>query len=141
MTGLELFKAPGTTAGEIADIISEHYPPVCPAECDRLACRECWFSWLTTGEPPKAKGPSDKQTAPGEDGMHPNLKGFLHTEGKKYKVTHLGVKLLGAYYSNQELMAHLGEMIYVDNSEKGYEAVTQNGVSLGSLSPRRREGQ
>lgn len=73
MTGLELLKAPGTTAGEIADIISGHCPPVVPAECDRLSCRECWLSWLTTGEPPKATGPSDKQTAPGEEGMHPNL--------------------------------------------------------------------
>ena len=73
MTGLELLKAPNTTAGEIADIISEHCPPVCPAECDRLACRECWFSWLTTGEPPKAAGPSDRQTAPDEEGLHPNL--------------------------------------------------------------------
>lgn len=76
MTGLELLKAPGTTAGEIADIISEHCPPVVPANCDRLSCRECWLAWLTTGEPPKAKGPSDKQTAPGEDGMHPNLTEF-----------------------------------------------------------------
>lgn len=73
MTGLELLKAPETTAGEIADIISAHCPPVAPTECDRLSCRECWLSWLTTGEPPKAKGPSDKQTAPGEEGMHPNL--------------------------------------------------------------------
>lgn len=53
MTGLELLKAPGTTAGEIADIISEHCPPVVPTECDRLSCRECWLAWLTTGEPPK----------------------------------------------------------------------------------------
>ena len=71
MTGLELLKAPETTAGEIADIISEHCPPVVPTECDRLSCRECWLSWLTTGEPPKAKGPSDKQTAPGEDAPQP----------------------------------------------------------------------
>lgn len=73
MTGLELLKAPGTTAGEIADIIAEHCPPVVPANCDRLSCRECWLAWLTTGEAPKEKEPSDKQTAPGEEGMHPNL--------------------------------------------------------------------
>lgn len=53
MTGLELLKAPGTTAGEIADIIAEHCPPVVPTECDRLSCRECWLAWLTTGEPPR----------------------------------------------------------------------------------------
>ena len=76
MTGLELLKASGTTAGEIADIISEHCPPVVPTVCDRFSCRECWLSWLTTGEPPKAPGPSDEQTAPGEEGMHPNLKEF-----------------------------------------------------------------
>lgn len=73
MTGLELLKAPGTTAEEVADIVSEHCPPVVPTECDRLACRECWLSWLATGEPPKEAGPSGKQTAPDEEGMHPNL--------------------------------------------------------------------
>ena len=73
MTGLELLKAPGTTAEEVVDIIAEHCPPVVPTKCDRLSCRECWLTWLTTGEPPKAEGPSDKQTAPGEEGMHPNL--------------------------------------------------------------------
>lgn len=85
MTGLELLKAPDTTAGEIADIISEHCPPVCPAECDRLACRECWFSWLTTGEPPKAKGPSGKQTAPDEEGLHPNLVEMYAREQRRAK--------------------------------------------------------
>ena len=66
MTGLELLKAPGTTAEQITDIIAEHCPPVVPTECDRLSCRRCWLSWLTTGEPPKAEGPSDKQTTPVE---------------------------------------------------------------------------
>lgn len=170
MTGLELLKVPGTTAGEIADIISEHCPPIVPANCDRLSCRECWLSWLTTGEPLEAAGPSDrripeeenvlstlykhwekrriekagpsdKQTAPDEEGLHPNLKCFFHTEGKEYKITHLGVKILGTYYSNQELMAHLGEVIFVRNGEKGYEAITQCGVSLGLLTHHRREDQ
>lgn len=63
MTGLELIKAPTTTAGEIADIISEHCPPVVPTDCDHLSCRECWLAWLVSGEPPKEKGPSDEQTA------------------------------------------------------------------------------
>lgn len=82
MTGLELLKAPGTTAEEVADIISEHCPPVVPTECDRLACRECWLSRLATGEPPKEAGPSGKQTAPGEEGMHPNL---VEMYGKAYR--------------------------------------------------------
>lgn len=73
MTGLEIIKSPTATAGEIADIISEHCPPVVPEDCDRLACRTCWLSWLTTGEPPKEKGPSDERTTPGEEGLHPNL--------------------------------------------------------------------
>lgn len=65
MTGLEFIKAPGTTAGEIADIVSRPCPPVVPHDCDRFSCRECWLAWLTTGEPPTEKGPSDEQTAPG----------------------------------------------------------------------------
>ena len=73
MTGLEIIKAPGTTAEQIPDIIAEHCPPVTPEHCDKLSCRECWLAWLTTGEPPKEKGPSDKQTAPDEEGLHPNL--------------------------------------------------------------------
>lgn len=80
MTGLEIIKAPTATAEEIAGIISEHCPPVVPGDCDRLSCRECWLSWLTTGEPPKEKGPSDEQTAPGEEGMHPNLAEHLRRE-------------------------------------------------------------
>lgn len=54
-------------ADEIADIVSAQCPPVVPENCDAFSCRECWLAWLTTGEPPKEKGPSDKQTAPGRD--------------------------------------------------------------------------
>lgn len=73
MTGLEIIRAPGTTAEQIVDIIAEHCPPVTPEHCDKLSCRECWLAWLATGEPPKEKGPSDKQTTPDEEGLHPNL--------------------------------------------------------------------
>ena len=73
MTGMEIIRAPGTTAEQIADIIAEHCPPITPEHCDKLSCRECWLAWLATGEPPKEKGPSDKQTAPDEEGLHPNL--------------------------------------------------------------------
>lgn len=73
MTGLEFLRAPDTTAEQIADIVPEHCPPVTPEHCDKLSCRECWLAWLATGEPPKEKGPSDKQTAPDEEGLHPNL--------------------------------------------------------------------
>ena len=66
MTGLEIIKATTATAGKPC-------PPVIPETCDRLSCRECWLAWLVTGEPPKEKGPSDEQTAPDEEGLHPNL--------------------------------------------------------------------
>ncbi len=67
MNGLDLFRSPKTAADEIADIVSAQCPPVVPENCDAFSCRECWLAWLTTGEPPKEKGPSDKQTAPGRD--------------------------------------------------------------------------
>lgn len=71
MTGLEFIKAPGTTAGEIADIISQPCPPIVPAECDRLSCRECWLAWLTTGEPPKEKGRPMNRRPPTRKGSTP----------------------------------------------------------------------
>ncbi|WP_208319531.1 hypothetical protein [Intestinimonas butyriciproducens] len=80
MTGLELLRAANTTADKIADIVSEHCPPVVPNDCDRLSCRACWLAWLTTGAPPKEKGPSDKRTTPGEEGLHPNLAEYLRRE-------------------------------------------------------------
>lgn len=62
MTGLELLKAPETTASEIADIISAPCPPTIPAHCDGVSCRECWLTWLT-GEPIKEKEPPDNPDA------------------------------------------------------------------------------
>lgn len=35
MTGLEIIRAPGTTAEQIADIVSEHCPPVTLEHCDK----------------------------------------------------------------------------------------------------------
>lgn len=46
MTGLEIIRAPGTTAEQIADIIAEHCPPITPEHCDKLSCRECWLAWI-----------------------------------------------------------------------------------------------
>lgn len=86
MTGLEIIRAPGTTAEQIVDIIAEHCPPVTPEHCDKLSCRECWLAWLATGEPPKEKGPSDKQTAPDEEGLHPNLVEYLRQQRKETKL-------------------------------------------------------
>lgn len=73
MTGIEIIKAADTTVEQIADIIAEHCPPVTLEHCDKLSCRACWLAWLTSGEAAKETGPSDKQTAPDEEGLHPNL--------------------------------------------------------------------
>ena len=95
MTGLEIIRAPGTTAGEIADIIAEHCPPVTPEHCDKLSCRECWQAWLTTGEPPKEKGPSDERTTPDEEGLHPNLVEMYAKAHRRIRRT--SVEMLRAY--------------------------------------------
>lgn len=80
MIGLEILRNPDTTAEQIVDIIVEHCPPVVPEHCDRLSCRACWEAWLTTGKPPKEKGPSDKQTALDEEGLCPNLAEYFHKQ-------------------------------------------------------------
>lgn len=95
MTGMEIIRAPGTTAEQIVDIIAEHCPPVTPEHCDKLSCRECWLAWLTTGEPPKEKGPSDKQTAPDEEGLHPNLVEMYAKAHRRIRRT--SVEMLRAY--------------------------------------------
>ena len=64
MTGLEIIKAPGTTAEQIADIIAEHCPPVAPEKCDHISCRECWLAWLTTGSPPQKTESPEQPVAP-----------------------------------------------------------------------------
>lgn len=64
MTGLEFLKDPGTTAGEIADVVTEHCPPVVPENCDRISCRECWLAWLTTGKPPLKVETPEQLVAP-----------------------------------------------------------------------------
>lgn len=95
MTGMEIIRAPGTTAEQIVDIIAEHCPPITPEHCDKLSCRECWLAWLTTGEPPKEKGPSDKQTAPDEEGLHPNLVEMYAKAHRRIRRT--SVEMLRAY--------------------------------------------
>lgn len=87
MTGLEFLRASATTPEEIADIIAEQCPPAVPTECDRFSCRMCWISWLTTNETPKEKGPSDKQTAPDEEGLHPNLVEMYAKAHRKAQLT------------------------------------------------------
>ena len=87
MTGLEIFRDSGTTAGEIADIVSNPCPPVVPEVCDKFSCRECWQAWLETGRPPKEKGPSAEQTTPHEEGLHPNLAEQIRQQKKVWCMT------------------------------------------------------
>ena len=56
-TGLEILKAPGTTAGESAAILSKGHPPFGEGEvrCDLVDCKDCWLAWLTTGKVPIPK--------------------------------------------------------------------------------------
>ena len=56
-TGLQILKAPGTTAGEIAAILAKGHPPFKQGEvkCDLVSCEECWLAWLTTGKVPVPK--------------------------------------------------------------------------------------
>lgn len=103
MTGLELLRAADTTADEIVDIVTEHCPPVTPDTCDRLSCRTCWLAWLTTGEPPKEKGPSDERTAPGEEGLHPNLAEYLRREKR---VQRIDKAILNRYMKNEPASPH-----------------------------------
>lgn len=63
MTGLEFLKAPDTTAGEIADIISQPCPPIVPAHCDNISCRDCWLAWLTTGKPAHEENEPEAENA------------------------------------------------------------------------------
>lgn len=82
MTGLELLKAPGTTAGEIADIISKSCPPEIPVDCDDIFCRDCWLAWLTgSGLPEKTEPPTEQATP---------LCGGCPLQGRKRELIKLG---------------------------------------------------
>jgi len=83
MTGLETLRNPAATAEQIADIVSQACPPITPKECDRVGCRECWLAWLATGELSQEKGPSDKQTTPDEEGLHPNLNPYFEMRARR----------------------------------------------------------
>ena len=55
--GLEILKAPDSTAGEIARILGNGHPPFAAGSavpCDYVTCEACWLAWLTTGKPPAA---------------------------------------------------------------------------------------
>lgn len=96
MTGLELLKKTSTTAGEIADIVSQPCPPMTPVECDKISCRECWLAWLTTGEAAKENEPSDGQTALEEEGLHPNLKEHLRKQRRLWQDAQIMLNHLAA---------------------------------------------
>lgn len=92
MTGLELLKAPETTAGEIADIISRQCPPEIPISCDGVKCRDCWLAWLAGVETAEETEPPSNQAAPCEG---------CPLQGKKREVIQLGglLKEIDTYLS------------------------------------------
>ena len=96
MTGLEIIRAPGTTVEQIADIIAEHCPSVTPDDGEKHSGGVWWRAWLATGEPPKEKGPSDKQTAPDEEGLHPDLVEHFR---RQRRVTEMFLKGLATRFS------------------------------------------
>lgn len=129
MTGLEIIKAPGATAGEIADIISNPCPPTIPEACDRLACRECWLAWLTTGA--AISEPCTGILEPKEGA--PENRGPLDWEPRFVSI--FGIKINGKRFSSKELMAHVGRRILVKYTPERADARTLDGDSIGELTP------
>ena len=82
MTGIELLRAPSTTAEQIADIIAEQCPPIAIAECDGLSCRRCWLAWLTGSGLLEKTEPPTEQAAP--------LCGGCPLQGRKRELIQLG---------------------------------------------------
>lgn len=127
MTGLEFLREPKRTAEEVADVISNSCPPVIPANCDKVSCRECWLAWLMTGEPlgvpensaiiPERKEASAERTP---------------LEWERRFVSSYGVNVGGKRYSSQELVSHIGETVLIEISET-VKARTESGGDIGEL--------
>ena len=130
MTGLELFKAPGTTAGEIADIVSNPCPPIVPETCDHISCRACWLAWLKTGEaaaPPMSGCViPKKEEAPGNQ---------VPPEWEQRWVTTFGVDIEGKRYNSTELMAHIGKIVLVKHISDAVIIQTLEGQRIGEVIP------
>lgn len=129
MTGLEFIKAPGTTAGEIADIISQPCPPIVPAECDRLSCRECWLAWLTTGEP--VSEPCPGIITPKAEKGAPEDRAPLDWEPRFVSVC--GVKVNGKRYSSSALADYVGKKVLVKCTPETVTALSWDGDLIGDL--------
>lgn len=82
MTGLEIIRAPGTTAEQIADIVSKPCPPEVPVSCDDVSCRDCWLAWLTGAGLPEKTEPPTEQAAPSCEGCP--------LQGRKREIIQLG---------------------------------------------------
>ena len=130
MTGLELFKAPGTTAVEIADIVSNPCPPIVPETCDHISCRDCWLAWLKTGEaaaPPMSGCViPKKEEAPGNQ---------VPPEWEQRWVTTFGVDIEGKRYNSTELMAHIGKIVLVKHISDAVIIQTLEGQRIGEVIP------
>ena len=87
MTGLEPLRTTDTTVEEIADIISEHCPPVTPRQPRPALLPGLLAGVADRRRATKEKGPSDKRTAPGEEGSHPNLTEYLRMERRTQRET------------------------------------------------------
>lgn len=130
MTGLEIFKAPGTTAEEIADIVSNPCPPIVPETCDHISCRDCWLAWLKTGEAAATPMPGciipKKEEAPGDQAP---------PEWEQRWVTTFGVNMGGKRYNSPELMAHIGEIVLVKHISDAVIIKTRQGQRIGEAIP------
>ena len=82
MIGLEIIRAPGTTAEQIADVVFKPCPPEVPVSCDDISCRDCWLAWLTGSGLPEKTEPPTEQAAPSCD--------VCPLKGKKREIIQLG---------------------------------------------------
>ena len=131
MTGLEIIKASGTTAGEIADIISKPCPPIIPAECDKLSCRECWLVWLTTGE--AACEPCEGIIAPREEAEKGAPESRAPLDWEPRFVSLCGVKVAGKRYSSGALAGYVGKKVLVKYTPETVTARNLDGDIIGAL--------
>lgn len=133
MSGLEFLKAPDTTAGEIADIISQPCPPIVPGECDKLSCRECWLAWLTVGEPLSEPCPGILVPKVEREKGVPEDRAPLDWEPRF--VSLCGIKIGGKRYSSGALADYLGKKVLVKYTPETVTARSWDGDIIGDLTP------
>ncbi len=133
MTGLEFLKAPDTTAGEIADIISQPCPPIVPENCDAISCRDCWLAWLTTGSAPSEPCKGILAAKDDHEKGAPEDRAPLDWEPRFVSVC--GVKINGKQYSSGAIADYVGTRVLVKLSPETVTARSLNGDFIGTLIP------